>query len=60
MFVHSSERAQAIGRKMLKISASPLGCNEQVVDEEVFLFKPVRIRMGIEGTTKEFTRTKTR
>jgi len=47
-FVHSSEQAQTIGRKTLKDLCDALGVNEQVKDAEVFLFKPVRIRLGIE------------
>jgi Protein of unknown function (DUF669) len=47
-FVHSSEQAQAIGRKTLKDLCVALDVNEQVDDAEVFLFKPVRIRLGIE------------
>jgi Protein of unknown function (DUF669) len=47
-FVHSSEQAQTIGRKTLKDLCIALDVNEQVDDAEVFLFKPVRIRLGIE------------
>src|SRR5262249_43720573 len=47
-FVHSSEQAQTIGRKTLKALCDALGVNEQVKDAEDFLFKPGRIRLGIE------------
>jgi len=47
-YLHSSEQAQTIGRKTLKDLCDALGVNEQVKDAEVFLFKPVRIRLGIE------------
>ncbi len=47
-FVHSSEQAQTIGRKTLKDLCVALDVNEQVGDAGVFLFKPARIRVGIE------------
>ena len=47
-YLHSSEQAQTIGRRTLKDLCDALGVNEQVKDAEVFLFKPVRIRLGIE------------
>jgi hypothetical protein len=47
-FVHSSEQAQTIGRKTLKDLCIALDVNEQVDDAEIFLFKPARIRVGIE------------
>ena len=47
-YLHSSEQAQTIGRKTLKDLCDALGVNEQVKDAEVFLFKPARIRLGIE------------
>jgi len=47
-YLHSSEQAQTIGRKMLKDLCVATGVAEQVDDAEVFLFKPVRIRVGIE------------
>ena len=47
-YLHSSEQAQTIGRKTLKDLCDALGVNEQVKDAEVFLFKPVLIRLGIE------------
>src|SRR5262245_15629344 len=48
IFAHSSEQAQTIGRKTLKDLCVALGVNEQVKHAEVFLFKPARIRLGIE------------
>ena len=46
---HSSEQAQTIGRKTLKDLCVATGvADEQVDNAEVFLFKPVRIRLGIE------------
>ena len=47
-YLHSSEQAQTIGRKMLKDLCVATGVADQVDDAEVFLFKPVRIRLGIE------------
>jgi hypothetical protein len=47
-YLHSSEQAQAIGRKMLKDLCVATDVAEQVDDAEVFLFKPVRIRLGVE------------
>jgi hypothetical protein len=47
-YLHSSEQAQTIGRRTLKDLCDALGVNEQVKDAEVFLFKPARIRLGIE------------
>src|SRR6185295_11018338 len=47
-FAHSNEQAQTIGRKTLKDLCVALDVNEQVNDAEVFLFKPARIRLGIE------------
>ena len=47
-FAHSNEQAQTIGRKTLKDLCVALAVNEQVNDAEVFLFKPARIRLGIE------------
>ena len=46
--LHSNEQAQTIGRKTLKDLCVALDVNEQVNDAEVFLFKPARIRLGIE------------
>jgi hypothetical protein len=47
-YLHSNEQAQAIGRKMLKDLCIATGVAEQVDDAKVFLFKPVRIRLGVE------------
>ena len=47
-YLHSSEQAQTIGRKMLKDLCLSTDVAEQVHDAEVFLFKPVRLRLGIE------------
>ena len=60
IFAHSNEQAQTIGRKTLKDLCVALGVNEQVNDAKVFLFKPARIRLEIERTSKESMRTKTR
>ena len=45
---HSNEQAQTIGRKTLKDLCVALDVNEQVNDAKVFLFKPARIKVGIE------------
>jgi len=47
-FQHSNEQAQSIGRKIIKDICTALDINEAVQNAEVFLFKPVRIRVGIE------------
>ena len=47
-YLHSSEQAQTIGRKMLKDLCLSTDVAEEVHDAEVFLFKPVRLRLGIE------------
>jgi hypothetical protein len=47
-YLHSSEQAQTIGRKTLKDLCVAIDVAEQVDDAEVFLFKSVRIRLGIE------------
>jgi hypothetical protein len=47
-FTHSNEQAQTIGRKMLKDLCTALAISEHVEDVEVFLFKPARIKVGIE------------
>ena len=47
-YLHSSEQAQTIGRKALKDLCVATDVAEQVDDAEVFLFKPARIRLGIE------------
>ena len=52
-FVHSSGQAQRIGRKTLKDLCVALDVNEQVGDAGVFLFKPARIRVGIEKDKQE-------
>jgi Protein of unknown function (DUF669) len=48
-YLHSSEQAQTIGRKMLKDLCVATGVAEQVDDAEVFLFKPVRIEKDKQG-----------
>ena len=58
-YLHSSEQAQTIGRKTLKDLCVATGVAEQVDNAEVFLFKPVRIRLASNGTSKAFTRTRT-
>jgi Protein of unknown function (DUF669) len=47
-FLHSSEQAQTIGRKTLKDLCAALGVTEHVEDVEIFLFKPARIKLGVE------------
>ena len=47
-FLHSSEQAQTIGRKMLKDLCNSTDVAEPIDDAKVFLFKPVRLRLGIE------------
>jgi hypothetical protein len=47
-YLHSSEQAQMIGRKMLKDLCNALAISEHVEDVGVFLFKSARIRVGIE------------
>jgi hypothetical protein len=59
-FVHSSEQAQTIGRKTLKDLCVALDVNEQVDDAEVFLFKPARIRVGIDRDKQQVYADKNR
>jgi hypothetical protein len=47
-YLHSSEQAQSIGRKTIKDLCVAFGVNEHIENAEVFLFKPARIRVGIE------------
>jgi hypothetical protein len=47
-FIHSGEQAQAIGRKTFKDLTVALGISEHVKDVEVFLFKPAKIKVGVE------------
>jgi Protein of unknown function (DUF669) len=47
-YAHSSEQAQTIGRKTVKDLCTALGISEHVEDVEVFLFKPARIKVGVE------------
>src|SRR6478672_2425366 len=47
-FLHSNEQAQSIGRKALKDLCVALSVQEHVEDVEVFLFKPARIKVGVE------------
>jgi hypothetical protein len=47
-YLHSSDQAQTIGRKTLKDLCTSLGVNEHVEDVEVFLFKPAKIKIGVE------------
>jgi hypothetical protein len=47
-FLHSSEQAQTIGRKTFKDLTVALGIDEHVKDVEVLLFKPAKIKIGIE------------
>ena len=47
--MHSNEQAQTIGRKTLKDLCVALDVNEQVNDAKVFLFKPARIKVGIDA-----------
>jgi Protein of unknown function (DUF669) len=47
-FVHSSEQAQAIGRKQLKDLTVACGISEHIEAVDVFLFKRCRIKVGVE------------
>lgn len=46
-FQHSNEQAQDIARRQIKDLCVALGITEQVTDPEVFLFKPVKVKVGI-------------
>ena len=46
-YQHSNEQAQDIARRQIKDLCVALGITEQVTDPEVFLFKPVKVRVGI-------------
>lgn len=47
-FVHSAEQAQTFGRKTFKDLTVALGIDEHVEDVEVLLFKPAKIKVGVE------------
>jgi Protein of unknown function (DUF669) len=47
-FVHSSEQAQAIGRKQLKDLTVACGIAEHIEAVDVFLFKRAKIKVGVE------------
>jgi Protein of unknown function (DUF669) len=47
-FVHSSEQAQAIGRKQLKDLTVACGIDEHVQNVDIFLFKRCKIKVGVE------------
>jgi hypothetical protein len=47
-FLHSNEVAQSIGRKTVKDLCDATGVESAVRDASLFLFKPVKIRIGIE------------
>ena len=49
---HSNQQAQNIGRKMIKDICVALGIDEQLNSAEPFLYKPARIRVGIEVDKK--------
>jgi DNA repair protein RadD len=47
-FVHSSEQAQAIGRKQLKDLTVACGVTEHIENVDIFLFKRCKIKVGVE------------
>ena len=47
-FQHSKEQTQAIARRKLKDICVACAIEEQITDPEVFKFKPVRVRIGIQ------------
>jgi hypothetical protein len=47
-FQHSSQMAQGIGRKMIKDACTAFDISEHLENAEPLLFKPARIRVGIE------------
>ena len=47
-FTHSNEQAQSIGRKTLKDLCIALNITEHVENISVFLFKPMRVKVGVE------------
>jgi hypothetical protein len=47
-FKHSNEQAQSIGRKTFKDICTALSIHEAVQNAEVVLFKPARLRIGIQ------------
>jgi hypothetical protein len=47
-YLHSKEQTQTIARKTIKDICTALGINEAVSNTSVFLFKPARIRVGIQ------------
>jgi hypothetical protein len=51
-FSHSNEQAQKIGRRTVKDLCTAMGIEGAVRDASVFLFKPVKIKVGIEKDKK--------
>jgi Protein of unknown function (DUF669) len=48
-YLHPSMQAQEIARRKLKDVCDAMGIKQQVTDPEVFKFKPVLIKVGIES-----------
>jgi hypothetical protein len=47
-FTHTNETAQSIGRRMIKDICDAMRITGAVTDASVFLFTPVRVKLGIE------------
>jgi hypothetical protein len=48
-YQHSNPTTQDMARRFLKDLCTALDINQQITDPEVFKFKPVRVRVGIES-----------
>jgi hypothetical protein len=48
-FQHSNEQTQTIARRKLKDICVACAIEEQITDPEVFKFKPVRVRIGVQA-----------
>jgi hypothetical protein len=48
-YQHSNPTTQDIARRFLKDLCTALDINQQITDPEVFKFKPVQVRVGIES-----------
>jgi hypothetical protein len=48
-YQHSNQQTQDIARRKIKDICTALGITEQVTNPEVFMFKPMQVRIGIKS-----------
>jgi hypothetical protein len=53
-YQHSNPMTQDIARRFLKDLCTALDINQQITDPEVFKFKPVQVRVGIESGNGQY------